>query len=131
MVHREHVHLTRRERQIMDVLYAKGEASVSEVHKSLPDTPSYSAVRAMLNKLLDKGHVLHRREGSKYFYYPVVAKAHARESAVKRLLDTFFSGSKADAVVNLLGDEEGDLTDTDIASIEDMLKKLKSDKSDS
>ena len=90
MVHGKHVHLTRRERQIMDVLYAREEASAAEIQADIPDSPSYSAVRALLKKLLDKGHVVHRQNGAKYLYAPVLPKSDAKQSAIRRLLNTFF-----------------------------------------
>ncbi len=125
MVHGKHVHLTRRERQIMDVLYATEEASVGDIQARIPDSPSYSAVRALLRKLMDKGHIDFRQEGAKYLYRPVVPKNDATKSAVRRLVNTFFEGSPASAVVNLLGSEGGDLSKADIAAIEAELKKLK------
>ncbi len=125
MVHGKHVHLTRRERQIMDVLYARNEASAAEIQASIPDSPSYSAVRALLKKLLDKGHVEHRRQGAKYYYQPVLPKSDAKRSAVNRLVNTFFDGSAASAVVNLLGSEGKDISSEDIEAIEAELKKLR------
>ena len=125
---REHVHLTRRERQIMDVLYAREEAPAAEIHKALPDSPSYSAVRALLKKLLDKGHVAFRQDGPRYIYRPVLGKGTARRNALRRLLDTFFDGSRADAVVSLLGGERGNLTDEDLDTIEAELKKIREQK---
>ncbi|NKC00498.1 MAG: BlaI/MecI/CopY family transcriptional regulator [Pseudomonadales bacterium] len=126
MFHGKHVHLTRRERQIMDVLYANEEASALDIKEQIPDSPSYSAVRALLKKLMDKGHIAYRQTGAKYFYRPVLPKSDAKVSAIRRLLDTFFDGSTASAVVNLLGDGGKDLSDEDIAQIEAELKKLKS-----
>ena len=125
MVHSKHVHLTRRERQIMDVLYERNEASAAEIKATIPDSPSYSAVRALLKKLLDKGHVAHRQDGAKYIYRPVLAKHQAQESAVRRLINTFFEGSPKNAVVNLLGSEGDTLSEEDIQAIEAELKKLK------
>ena len=125
MVHSKHVHLTRRERQIMDVLYAQEEASASEIQAAIPDSPSYSAVRALIKKLLDKGHVSHRQAGSKYIYAPVLPKNDAKKSAVQRLVNTFFDGSPASAVVNLLGSQSKDLSADDIQAIEAELAKLK------
>ena len=93
MVHGKHVHLTRRERQIMDVLYAEGEASVGDIQDQIPDSPSYSAVRALVGKLMDKGHVEYRQAGAKYVYRPLVPKNDAQNSAIRRLLNTFFDGS--------------------------------------
>lgn len=125
MVHKKHVHLTRRERQIMDVLYGQGEASAADVQAQIPDSPSYSAVRALLKKLLDKGHIVHRQQGSKYLYAPVLPKNDAKKSAMRRVVDTFFDGSPASAVVNLLGSQGKDLSEDELAAIESELKKLR------
>ena len=125
MVHGKHVHLTRRERQIMDVLYARGEASVGEIQSNIPDSPGYSAVRALVRKLLDKGHIDFRQDGAKYIYHPTIPKDDAQKSAIRRLLNTFFDGSPAHAVVNLLGEEAEQMTDEDIAKIEAQISKLK------
>ena len=124
----DHVHLTRRERQIMDVLYERGEASVGEVRRALPNAPSYSAVRALMRKLLDKGHASYREEGARYVYRPVLARNRARRSALQRVVNTFFNGSAADAVVGLLGNERN-LTDDDLARIQATIEKLKAPKS--
>ena len=125
MVHGRHVHLTRRERQIMDVLYASDEATAAQIQTQIPDSPSYSAVRALLRKLMDKGHIAHRQQGAKYVYRPVLPKADAKRSAVARLVNTFFEGSRASAVVNLLGNDGESLSPEDIEAIEAALKKLK------
>lgn len=123
----DHVHLTRRERQIMDVLYERGEASVGEVHSALPDAPSYSAVRALMRKLLDKGHASYREEGTRYVYRPVLAPTRARRSALDRVVNTFYGGSAAEAVVGLLG-AKSELTPEELARIEAILAKLKAPK---
>ncbi|NOX49349.1 MAG: BlaI/MecI/CopY family transcriptional regulator [Gammaproteobacteria bacterium] len=125
MVHRKHVHLTRRERQIMDVLYTREEATVADIQANIPDSPSYSAVRALLKKLMDKGHIAYRQEGAKYVYTPVLPKSDAKRSAMRRLVDTFFAGSSASAVVNLLGSDGRTLSQSDIDAIEAELKRLK------
>lgn len=119
--------LTRRERQIMDVLYAKEEATAAEVQSELPGDPSYSTVRALLRKLLDKGHVRYRQDGPRYVYLPVVAKPQASESAFSRLVDTFFGGSAGAAVVNLLGNSSRQLSSEEIAEIEAELARIKQD----
>jgi BlaI family transcriptional regulator, penicillinase repressor len=100
--------LGRRERQIVEVLYRLGRASVAEVLAKLPDPPSYSAVRGMLALLEDKGHVRHKREGMRYIYTPAVAAAKARQSALRQLVSTFFEGSPMAAAAALLemSDEE-------------------------
>ena len=94
--------LSRRERQIMDVLYQLGEATAADVQDRLPEPPSYSAVRAMLRILEDKGHVRHHEDGPRYVYAPVVARDKARRSAVTHLLRTFFDGSVEQAMAALL-----------------------------
>ncbi|MCZ6656728.1 MAG: BlaI/MecI/CopY family transcriptional regulator [Gammaproteobacteria bacterium] len=125
MVHQDHIHLSRRERQIMDVLYAADEASVADVHEALPDRRSYSTVRALMKKLLDKGHVRYRQDGARYVYRPVLAKRDAERGAITRLVDTFFDGSAANAVVGLMGRQGDRLTEADLKRIERELARLR------
>ena len=120
-----HTHLSRRERQIMDVLYAASEATAHEVHAGIPDAPSYSAVRALLKKLLDKGHVVYRVDGTRYVYRPVMDRGEARQGAVQRLLETFFDGSPAEAVMNLLGQGNRKLSADDLDEIEAMIADMR------
>jgi BlaI family transcriptional regulator, penicillinase repressor len=94
--------LGRRERQIVDAVYRLRKASVAEVRAALPDPPSYSAVRAMLNLLEKKGHVRHERDGIRYLYLPVVTPKKARRSALRHLVSTFFHGSPVAAATALL-----------------------------
>jgi BlaI family transcriptional regulator, penicillinase repressor len=94
--------LGRRERQIVEILYRLGKASVAEVRANLPDPPTYSAVRGMLNLLEDKGHVRHRRDGIRYVYVPSVAPLKARQSALRHLVSVFFEGSPPAAAAALL-----------------------------
>ena len=94
--------LSRRERQIMDVLYELGRATSAEVRERLPDPPSYSAVRAMLRILEDKGHLLHESDGPRYVFSPAVPREQARESALRRVVRTFFDGSPESAMSALL-----------------------------
>ncbi len=94
--------LSRRERQIMDFLFRHGKATVAEVLAGIPDPPSYSAVRAMLRTLEEKGHVTHEEDGRAYVYRPTVARDQARRSALRHLLSTFFAGSTEQAVAALL-----------------------------
>jgi BlaI family penicillinase repressor len=94
--------LSRRERQIMEILYQRGKASASEVRESMEDAPGYSAVRAMLRVLEEKGHVKHEAEGLKYVYVPMVTREKAKRSAVKHLLDTFFNDAPDQVVAALL-----------------------------
>lgn len=106
--------LGRRERQIMDVVYAKGQASVGEVLAALPDPPSYSAIRAMLNMLEEKGHLRHKEDGRKFVYLPTVPREKARRSAVKRLLHTFFGGSVSEAVASMIEMDKKKLSHEDL-----------------
>ena len=94
--------LSRRERECLDILYKRGEATVAEVQEDMPDPPSYSAVRATLNVLVDKGAAQHRQDGPRYVYLPAVPTGSARNAAVKHLVDTFFGGSAEEAAVALL-----------------------------
>ena len=96
------VGMSRRERQIMEILYRRGQASVSEVRAAMNDAPSYSAVRAMLRVLKDKGHMKHQAEGLKYMYRPVVNREKAKRSALKSLVDTFFNDRPDEVVAALL-----------------------------
>lgn len=97
--------LGKRERQIMDVLYRRGRATVSEVLEALPDPPSYSSVRAMLRYLEDKGHVRHDEDGPRYVYAPTAAKQEVRNSALGHVVRTFFDGSVSSVVAALIENE--------------------------
>jgi len=99
--------LSRRERQIMDVIYRHGRVTAAEVLAELPDPPGYSAVRAMLRLLEDKGHVRHEQDGPRYVYLPTVNRDKARRSALRHLVRTFFDGSTEDAVAALLQADNG------------------------
>jgi predicted transcriptional regulator len=94
--------LSRRERQIMDVLIARGRASAAEVRAAMPDPPSYSAVRATLRIMEEKGHIRHEQEGASYMYVPKIAPARAKRSALRHLIETFFNGSPEQLVAALL-----------------------------
>ncbi len=117
--------LSRRERQIMDILYQRGKASAAEVREAMADAPSYSAVRAMLRVLEEKGHVRHQEEGLKYVYAPVVAREKAKRSAVKHLLETFFGGSPEQAVAALLDVSATKLTQEELDRMAEMIEKAK------
>ena len=117
--------LSRRERQIMDILYQRGKASASEVREAMEDAPGYSAVRAMLRVLEEKGHVKHQAEGLKYVYVPVVAREKAKRSAVKHVLDTFFTGSPEQIVAALLDVSATRLTREELDRMSEMIEKAK------
>ena len=99
--------LSRRERQIMDVIYRHGKVTAADVLAELPEPPSYSAVRAMLRLLEEKGHVRHEQDGPRYVYLPIVNRDKARRSAMRHLVRTFFDGSTEDAVAALLQNDAG------------------------
>jgi predicted transcriptional regulator len=115
--------LSRRERQIMDVLYARGSATAAEVRESLPDPPSYSAVRALLRILEEKGHARHHQEGPRYVYLPQVSRERARKSALRRLVSTFFEGSAGQAAAALIGTER--LSKAELARLSSLIEKAK------
>lgn len=117
--------LSRRERQIMDILYQRGKASASEVRETMADAPSYSAVRAMLRVLEEKGHVRHQAEGLRYVYVPVVARDKAKRSAVKHLMDTFFHDSPEQVVAALLDVSSTRLTREELDRMAEMIEKAK------
>ncbi len=117
--------LSRRERQIMDVLYRAGRATAAEIHEQIPEPPGYSAVRAMLRVLEDKGHIRHEEKDLRYVFIPVVSRDKARKSAVRHMLETFFDGSPADAVATLLDVSGGDLSTEEVARLRGLIDKAK------
>ena len=117
--------LSRRERQIMDILYQRGRASASEVREAMPDAPGYSAVRAMLRVLEDKGHVKHQAEGLKYVYAPTAPREKAKRSAVKHLIETFFKDSPDQVVAALLDVSSRRLTNEELDRMAQMIEKAK------
>jgi len=117
--------LSRRERQILDVLFRRREATASEIKADMPDAPGYSAVRALLRILEEKGHVRHREDGPRYVYLPVVEADAARRSALRHVLDTFFEGSAAGAMAALLGGDGGTLTAEELVRMEALIAKAR------
>ena len=109
-----HHDLSRRERQIIDILYAHGRATAAEVQASLPEPPSYSAVRAMLRILEDKGHIRHEQDGPRYVYLPTVGRDNAKKSAMRHMLHTFFDGSAEQAISALLDESSSKLSDAEL-----------------
>jgi BlaI family transcriptional regulator, penicillinase repressor len=108
------VHLSRRERQILDILYQHGRASAADVQQALPDPPSYSAVRAMLRILEDKGHIRHEQDGPRYVYRPTIARDNAKRSALRHILQTFFDGSAEQAISALLDESSSKLSGAEL-----------------
>jgi predicted transcriptional regulator len=121
----DHVALTRRERQIMDILYKRGRATATEVKEELPGNPHYSTVRTQLRVLEEKGHVTHEEQGVRYVYVPAVARRAARKSALRHLVDTFFDGSAEQVVAAVLGGEGAKLSDEELDRIAELVDKAK------
>ena len=117
--------LSRRERQIMDVLYRKGRATAAEILEEMPDAPSNSAVRAMLRTLEEKKHVRHEAEDLRYVYMPVVPRENARRSAVRHMVDTFFDGSTEQAVATLLNLSAADLKPEDFDRLAELIEQAR------
>lgn len=115
--------LSRRERQIMDVIYARGQATAAEVAAALPDPPSYSAVRALLRILEQKGHLRHQEEGPRYVFLPTVSRDRARRSALRNLVRTFFDGSPAQAAAALI--DQAELSDDDMSRLAELIDKAR------
>jgi predicted transcriptional regulator len=120
-----HTTLSRRERQIMDILYKGGKASAQEILDALPDPPTYSAVRAKLRVLEEKGHVRHQEESLRYVYLPVVARDAARKSALRHMVSTFFAGSVQETVAALLDLSAANLKSEDLDRISAMVEQAK------
>lgn len=99
--------LSRRERQIMEIVYRLGEATAAQIHEQIEDPPSYSAIRALLRILVEKQHLQHRADGPRYVYAPVVSRSRARSVALAGIVDNFFEGSAARAAAALLGSMHG------------------------
>ena len=115
--------LSRRERQILDILYAKSSATAAEVREALPDPPSYSAVRALLRILEEKGHARHETQGTRYVYLPSVPRESARHSALTRIVKTFFDGSAAQAAAALV--DSGSLSDEELTRLSDLIERAR------
>jgi predicted transcriptional regulator len=110
----QHRDLSRRERQILDILYERGEATAADVQAALPEPPSYSAVRALLRILEEKGHVRHKQDGPRYVYLPTVARDNAKKSALRHMLKTFFDGSAEQAISALLDENSSSLSSAEL-----------------
>ncbi len=120
-----HNHLARRERQIMEIVYQLGRATAAEVLAALPDPPSYSAVRAHLRILEEKGHLRHDQEGTRYVFRPTVARHRARRSALKQVVQTFFDGSAEQAVAALLDMSHAKLSEDELDRLSGLIDKAR------
>jgi predicted transcriptional regulator len=125
MARSAHDPLSRRERQIMNVVYSKGKATAAEVLDGLPDPPSYSAIRALLRVLEEKGHLRHEQDGPRYVFLPTVPRDKARRSALRHLVQTFFEGSTAQAVAALLGESGSNLSDEELDRLSTLIDQAR------
>lgn len=119
--------LSRRERQIMDVVYREGQATATEVLERLPDPPSYSAVRAMLRVLENKGHLRHLPDGTRYVYRPTVPRGRAGKPALQNVLQTFFDGSAEKAVAALLDLSRSDLSNEELDRLSELIEQARTE----
>ncbi len=118
-------HLSRRERQIMDVIYQLGEATVAEVKGLLPDPPSYSSVRALLSVLEKKGYLKHKEQDRRYIYYPTIALDRVKTSALKHLMETFFDDSAERVMAALLNIRGVNLSEKELEKMAELIDKAK------
>ena len=116
---------SRRERQIMDVIYARGEATAADIAEAIPDAPSYSAVRALLRILEEKGALKHREDGPRYVFMPTEPHEKASRSALKNVLHTFFEGSLANAVAALVDTKDGQFSADELKRLETIIKQAR------
>jgi BlaI family transcriptional regulator, penicillinase repressor len=117
--------LTRRERQIMDILYKRGRATAGEVMADLPGEPHYSTVRTQLRVLEGKGHISHEEQGLRYVYVPAVPRRAARKSALRHLVETFFDGSAEQVVAAVLGGEGSKISEEELNRIAELVAKAR------
>lgn len=118
-----HESLSRRERQIMEIVYRLGRATANEVLNNMPDPPSYSTVRALLRVLEEKSHLRHEQDGPRYVYLPTISRDKARQSALQGLLRNFFDNSHEQMIAALLGDPASGLTDEELDRLARMIEK--------
>lgn len=117
--------LSKRETQIMEAIYQLGRGSVADVIEAMSNPAGYSAVRAQLRILEEKGHLKHIDEAGKYIYFPVQPKQEAARGMMRRVVDSFFGGSRGAAVLSLLGDDRTKLSETEISELEELIRKVK------
>jgi BlaI family transcriptional regulator, penicillinase repressor len=125
MLEAPHHDLSRRERQIVDILYTQGRATAAEVQSALPDPPSYSAVRAMLRILEEKGHIRHEKDGPRYVYLPTVGRDRAKKTALRHVLQTFFNGSAEQALSALLDESDSRLSDRELDRLAELIDRAR------
>src|SRR3954447_23495268 len=120
-----HRNLSRRERQIMDILYQRGRATAAEIHQAMPDAPTYSAVRAKLRVLEEKGHIRHQEQDLRYVFLPTLPREKAKHSALRHMIDTFFEGSTEQAVAALLDSSSVQLSTEELDRLSQLIENAK------
>jgi BlaI family penicillinase repressor len=120
--------LSRRERQVMNIIYAKGRATATEIHAALPEPPTFSATRAIIRTLEEKGHIRHEEQGLKYIYLPVVPADKARRSALSNVVATFFQGSPSRLLATLLDSSTSKISDEELRELEELIRKARQEK---
>jgi predicted transcriptional regulator len=116
---------SRRERQIMEILYRLEKATAREIHQTMADAPSYTSVRSHLRAMLDKGYITHSQDGIRYVYAPKISKSNAKSSALKNLLTNFFGGSHQDLIATLINAEAKNLSDEDLQEISNLIEQAR------
>ncbi|MCB0279487.1 MAG: BlaI/MecI/CopY family transcriptional regulator [Calditrichaeota bacterium] len=119
--------LSKREQQIMDIMYEHGKCTANQVHQYLPDPPSYSAVRAMLRVLEEKGIIGHMQDGIRYVFYPIVGREKAKRSALQNIIQTFFNGSAENAVAALIDMNKSEMTSDEFDRMAALIKNAKAE----
>lgn len=125
MPRKSHRHLSRRERQIMDIVYRRGRVTAADVRIDLPDPPSYSAVRALLRVLEEKGHLRHEQDGRRYIFLATLPREKASRSALRQLMKTFFDGSTEQTVAALLDLSASKLTDAELERLAERIEQAR------
>lgn len=123
-----HAHLSRRQRQIMDALYRLEQADAKTIQEQIPNAPGYSAVRAMLARLEEAGHITHTEQGARYIYMPILEKNNASVSAIKRLVGTFFAGSPLRAATAFIDNHSDEMSDDELKALEQKIKQARKNK---
>jgi BlaI family transcriptional regulator, penicillinase repressor len=121
---------SRRERQIMDIIYCRGRATAGEIHRELPDRPSYSTVRTLLKVLEEKGYLTHESDGPRYVYWPCISAEKAKRSAIEQLLRTFFQNSAVSAMAALLDMSSADLSEAELKRLARLIQQAKNKEKD-
>jgi BlaI family transcriptional regulator, penicillinase repressor len=128
MTRTPHDPLSRRERQVMNIIYAKGQATAVEIHEALADPPTFSATRAVIRTLEEKRHIRHEEQGLRYIYLPVVPAEKARRSALSNVVTTFFQGSPSRLMATLLDGSTAKVTDDELLELEALIRKARQEK---